>query len=226
MPGIYQPTTPVEALNKRVEAILAELQKLKEDMIDVLQERFPSGLLTCALDRSHFNILVAKLTREARSSVCISTKEMKFIEETDFLETLRRNTRLHPGSVKILLTTNKGTPDIGDIIARLRSLVNSPKVIIKHNPSRTELRYMTIDKSKVLLVEADHKNAIVINSSEVAQYFDFNFDRYFDRGRDIITILDIVKDIKDPRQEDEEVRRRLTKKRIFREIRVQKRRDK
>jgi len=213
MLGIYQPTTPVEALNRRIETILSELYKLKGDMVGVLQEKFvPSGLLACSLDRSHFNILVDRLTGEAKKSVFISTKELKFIEESDFVNTLEKNPRLHVGSVKILLTTNEKTPDLGDVISRLRVLSKSSKVRIKHNSSRTELRYMTMDKKRVLLVEADHKNAVIIESEEVAQYFDYNFDMYFDQGKDIADMLDAVRDIKRPEQKDEEVRQILTTK--------------
>jgi predicted transcriptional regulator len=213
MLGIYQPTTPVEALNRRIETILSELYKLKGDMVGVLEEKFlPPALISCSVDRSHFNILVDRLTEEARKSVSISTKELKFIEESDFINTLEKNPRLRVGSVEILLTTNEKTPDLGDVISRLRVLSKSSKVRIKHNPSRTELRYMIMDKKRVLLVEADHKRASIIESEEVAQYFDYNFAIYFEKGRDIAEMLDAVKDIKRPEQKDEEVRKILTTK--------------
>jgi len=209
MLGIYLPTTPIEALNKRLETILSELNKLKSDMIEVLQTRFILGrLVACSFDRAHFNIFVDELTKAATNSICISTKELKFIEESDFINTLEKNTRLRVRSVKILLTTNAGTPDLGDIISRLKVLNKCQKVWVKHNASRTELRYMTIDQKKVLLVEADHKNAVIIESAEVAQYFDSNFEVYFNGGRDVSTILELVKDITTPEHKDEEVRKR------------------
>lgn len=211
MEGIYIYRTPIEALNRRIvvviNAILSELQELRGDLIRSLQPIFPSpSLLSCNLDRAHFNMLVGHLTKKARNSVYISTKELKFIEESDFLNVLGRNRNLGSKSVKILLTMNTETPEPGDIISRLRKLVKSHKVWIKHNSSRTEIRYLTIDKSSVLLVEADHTNAVVIESKEVAEFFDFNFESYFDTGKDIHALLDAVKHIKSPQEKDEEVR--------------------
>jgi len=214
--GIYEPSTPVEALSKRVEAILSELYKLKGDIVDVLEERFTiPELFACGLDRSHFNILVNRLTRDARYSLRILTRELRFIDDAEFLSALEKNPRLRAESVKILLTASKGTPGWGNIISNLRDLSKSPKVWIRHNPSRTELRYMIVDKKQVLLVESTHRNAAIISSSEVADYFDRNFDHYFGDGRNINDILEAVEDIKDPEQKDEEVKEKLVLKGII-----------
>lgn len=213
MEGIYVPTTPIESLNKRIKTLLADLHNLKDDIISVLQPRFPEeALVAVNMDKAHFSILVNRFTKKATGHIYISAKELKFIEESDFISALESNKKLHAKSAKILLTTNADTPEIGDIISRLRKLTQSKKVWIKHNPSRTELRYMTVrigNQLRALLVEADHTNAIVINSDEVAEYLNYNFDSYFDQGKPISELLEAVKDIKEPETRDKEVFKRL-----------------
>jgi sugar-specific transcriptional regulator TrmB len=212
MEGIYVPITPIESLNKQITILLSELHKLKDDLIAVLQPRFPEEtLIAVNLDKAHFSILVGKLTKKATKNIFISAKELKFIEESDFIDALECNSKLRTKKVKILVTTNADTPELGDFLSRLRKLNESKKVWIKHNPSRNELRYMTAqigDKLTALLVEADHKNGIIINSDEVAEYLNHNFELYFDAGRPISELLESVKDIKEPENRDEEVKNR------------------
>ena len=215
---VYVPATPVEALGKRVEEILKELYDLKSDMLGVLADRFAvPGLFACSLDMLCFNILVDQLTRKASESILILTRELKFIDESQFVPTLENNHRLSDESVKLLLTSSADVEDWGSIVAHLRELEKTPKVRVKINPSRTELRYMVVDGKQVLLVESSHKNAALIDSHEVAQYFKVNFEHYFEKGEGVKRILETanVKEFPNPEAESVRIKEELIKKGII-----------
>jgi hypothetical protein len=209
MAGLYVPRTPIESLDAQLTDVYKTIHEMKNDIISILQPRFiQDTLVACNLDRAHFNILVNRLTKMATGTIRISAKEMKFIEESDFLNALTKNRKLTADSVEILLTAHKDTPEWGDIVFRIRELVKSKKVCIKHNRSRTQLRYMTVrtkNKRIALLVNSEHQNAIIIKCDEVANYFNENFRKYFRAGKDIELILEDLKGIKNPRDKDKEV---------------------
>lgn len=214
MPGLYVTRTPIESLDKQLTSVYNKIHEMKEDIISVLQPTYTqNSLVACNLDRLHFNILVNKLTKDSDGTIRISGKEMKFIEESNFLKALEHNKKLTTThSAQILLTAHRDTPEWGDIIYRLRKLAKSKRVIIKHNPSRTQLRYMTVrtkNKRIALLVNSEHQNAIIIKCDEVANYFNANFNKYFDEAKNISKMLDDLKDLEDPRNKDEEVLTRL-----------------
>jgi len=200
--NLYVTRFPLDALNKSITEILQKLQDDKQVILRTIPKPPPPGIIARSISSPQvFLAMVHALLKNAEKEIKIFAKEITF-NTPEFKKTLAERASL---KVQLLLTTELDSMKDNDVFARAAEL-HALGVEIKHYKTNSELRYMTADDDKVLLVEGPardfgifrgHAAAILIESKEVARYFKTNFVEDWGKRKDTRNMDSILKRLRE-----------------------------
>lgn len=212
--NLYVTKFPLDALNKSITEILQKLQNDKEVILRTIPKPPPPGIIARSVSSPQvFLAMVHALLKNAEEQIKIFAKEITF-NTPEFRKTLAERANLE---VQLLLTTELDGLKDNSIFTRAADL-QALGVEIKHYETTSELRYMTADNDKVLLVEGPakdfgifrgHAAAILIESRELTKYFKTNFDEDWRKRKDTKNMDSILKQLREGRLSIDDVAEEL-----------------